>query len=134
VTQTLSRGTTTIWSMSTSVLIDGTTRHVELICDSVELTRDKRDSRAQIDSLLRDHRRDHIAILALNTETAVLARLVALIEDLEASELDPVWHELLEAASETDRASCAQILGASIPVLRALGDPRRRHDRSGGTS
>jgi hypothetical protein len=54
VTQTLSRGTTTIWSMSTSVLIDGTTQPVEIICDSVELTRDKRDNRLQIESLLRD--------------------------------------------------------------------------------
>jgi len=54
--------------MSTSVLIDGTTKHVELICDSVELTQDNRDSRAQIESLLRDSPVDRSEIDSLKEE------------------------------------------------------------------
>jgi hypothetical protein len=50
----LSRGTTTTWSMATSVLIEETTHPIEINCTSVELSRDNQDSRRRIETLLRN--------------------------------------------------------------------------------
>jgi hypothetical protein len=54
----------------------------------------------------------------------VLARLATVVEKIPTTDLAAVWRDLLSAGAEAkERGQLLRLIRASIPLLRALGDP-----------